>query len=732
MNTYADLEISLRAKASSTEEPVYAVDMRLSLPDTDTDERPMPGGDATVTLVEDLRHPKTTNWKKYGADLRDAFFRGSIATGFAEARKRAQSKNAILRVRFYIEPKAMELHNVHWETILDPDPRQLATPLFAGRDPVFSRYLISRDFREVRSRPRSGLLKALIVVANPTGADASIFTPIDVAKETELAREAMRGLVADPKVLEGHATIDAIVRELENGYDVLYLVAHGRLKAEQDKAPEATVFLQNATGGLAPTRGAEIVQLMEDLRERPRLVVLASCQSSGNGEAVQTAEEFKASFSNSLGPMLAESGIPAVLAMRGNVSIPTANRFMQRFFEELASESASGEVDRAVAVARMEVKQRSDFWMPVLYMRLRSGRVWYTPGFTQGDFDWNTLCERIVLGEFVPVIGPDLPAEIEGSQRQIAADLARENGFPLAPWDSADLAKVAQYLFIRTGEDNVRDKVRGLRAANARANFSVSGGTPARDLLPQIVGSLLEDPESSYAVLASLEEASVYVTATPDSLLEIALSQKKRDPVELFCRWRDPRDRAQSGASLAEDTDGEPDPKNPTLFYAFGKSRKETQHTWVLTEDDFFDYLIRSSRYQLWPGSVKFKMCNSVLMFLGFSLEDWKFRVLLRMILQMEGAGLLGGKSHVGVQVNPDESTMADVIRAKRYMESYLAGRGTMPGAIRDNNANDKRTPPKVDIYWGTAQDFLKDLNRELTKFRIANPHVKAGSDDDV
>lgn len=736
MNTYADLEISIRTKPSSANANDYSVDMRLSLPDSDTDERPMPEGDAVVTLDESKLRETQPNWQKYGAMLRDAFFQGNVARGFEESRRRANTRNAILRVRLYIEPKAIELHNIHWETILDPDPSKLAAPLFAGRDPVLSRYLISRDFREVRSRPRSGLLKALIVVSNPSGIDPKILTPINVPAEIELVRESMKGLLSDPKVLDGPATLDNIIRELENGYDILYLMAHGRLVVSEGKPPESVLFLENASGGSAPARGVEFVQLLEDLRERPRLIVLASCQSSADGLAEQTAEQFKASFANALGPMLAESGIPAVVAMRGNVSVRTANLFMQRFFEELGSESASGEIDRAVSIARSRAagdkEGKADFWMPVLYMRLRSGRVWYTPGFNQGDFDWRTLCERVTKGDFVPIIGPDIPAEIEGSQGQIATELARESGFPLAPWDSSDLAKVAQYLFIRSGEDNVRDKVRSLRVANARNSFGIDAATPSRDLFPQIIATLLKDPDSAYSVLAGLSEASVYVSATPDSLLEIALTQRDRAPVELFCKWRDPRDGAQSGASLAEDTDGEPSRKTPTLFYAFGKSRKENQHTWVLTQDDFFDYLIRSSRYQLWPGSVKHKMCNSVLMFLGFSLDDWKFRVLLRMILQMEGAGLLGGKSHVGVQVNPDEATLADVIRAKRYMESYFAGRGTMPGAVRGDDRDSRKPPPKVDIYWGTAQDFLKDLNRELAIFRAANPNRQNASDDDA
>ena len=75
---------------------------------------------------------------------------------------------------------------------------------------------------------------------------------------------------------------------------------------------------------------------------------------------------------------LAEAGVPAVIAMQGNVTMRTIADFMPVFFKELQRD---GQIDRAVVAARGTVRERPDFWMPVLFMRLKSGRIWYVPGF---------------------------------------------------------------------------------------------------------------------------------------------------------------------------------------------------------------------------------------------------------------------------------------------------------------------------------------------------------------
>ena len=66
--------------------------------------------------------------------------------------------------------------------------------------------------------------------------------------------------------------------------------------------------------------------------------------------------------------------------MQGNVTMQTVDQFMPVFFQELQRD---GQLDRAIAVARGAVRERPDWWMPVLYMRLKSGRIWYAPGFAE-------------------------------------------------------------------------------------------------------------------------------------------------------------------------------------------------------------------------------------------------------------------------------------------------------------------------------------------------------------
>ena len=57
--------------------------------------------------------------------------------------------------------------------------------------------------------------------------------------------------------------------------------------------------------------------------------------------------------------------------------------------------------------------------------------------------------------------------------------------------------------------------------------------------------------------------------------------------------------------------------------------------------------------------------------------------------------------------MNPDESSLADVERARKYLESYFG---------RDRGAGLGRGEPGIDIYWGTASDFLNELRAQLEK----------------
>jgi SIR2-like domain len=136
----------------------------------------------------------------------------------------------------------------------------------------------------------------------------------------------------------------------------------------------------------------------------------------------------------------------------------------------------------------------------------------------------------------------------------------------------------------------------------------------------------------------------------------------------------------------------------------------------VLTEDDFFDYLIATSRLDLLLPTLVGRLMQSALLFLGFRLDDWRFRVLFRMIIIRQGTETMKELSHVGVQVNPDEQSFADVERARKYMEGYFQG---------------GRSAPQISIYWGSSSDFLRQLRQHLSESKPDEPPPPPEKDSD-
>ena len=198
----------------------------------------------------------------------------------------------------------------------------------------------------------------------------------------------------------GNATLKQLVHQLREGCDVLYLVCHGALCRTGPGSRDAVLYLEDDEGNIADVPGALLAESLKAVAEQPRLVVLASCQSAG-GESLGDGGSLSA-----FGPLLAAAGIPAVVAMQGDVTMTTVKQFMPTFFEELQRD---GVIDRAMAVARGKVRDRDDRWAPVLFMRLESGRLWYEQGPSDPTFPkWNALLRNIARGECTAVLGPGM------------------------------------------------------------------------------------------------------------------------------------------------------------------------------------------------------------------------------------------------------------------------------------------------------------------------------------
>ncbi|WNG60068.1 CHAT domain-containing protein [Archangium gephyra] len=510
--------------------------------------------------------------------------------------------------------------------------------------------------------------------------------PVDVPGELEQIRGSLHELHVETLPSGGNATLDKVVSRLHDGHDILYLVCHGVLVKG-----EPWLWLEDPAGNSARVSGSAFIQRMKELSTRPRLVVLVSCQSAGSGD--QTCADDGGVLS-ALGPRLAEAGVPAVLAMQGNITMQTAARFMSTFFTELQRD---GQIDRAVTVARGAVRDRPDWWMPVLFMRLKSGRIWYVPGFggdPKGFQKWPALLEFIREKHCTPILGSGLVEPLLGSSRDIARNWAETYHFPMAPYESEDLAQVAQFLAVNQARSFPRSRLdyhicRELMARYRELLSDVVEDSGVEELISR-AGELLRrnSPAEPHRVLARLP-CPIYITTTFDSLLADALREAGKSPRVEFCRWKS---ELESYPLLQdEEPRYRPDPKNPLVYHLFG--RHEIPESLVLTQDDHLDFLIGYTRNRdLVPEAVRRALTMSALLFIGFQLDALDFRVLFRSIISHEGGSRLRDFAHVAAQVDPEEGRILEPEGARRYLESYFL-----------KNA-------EISIYWGDTSDFMAEL----------------------
>jgi hypothetical protein len=597
-------------------------------------------------------------------------------------------------MRLFVGPSAPELHGLRWETLRDPEDD---TYLLLGEQVLFSRYLSSLDWGPVRVRSKADL-RALVVIANPTNLDR--YRPggrpldgLDVEAELARACSGLGTLAVSSLASGGSATLNNLVDHLRGAagdgpYDVLYLVCHGALING-----EPNLWLEDEAGQAAVVAGSELVVRLSEMREKPRLVVLSSCQSAGRGDASRSSDE---GVLAALGPRLAEAGVAAVVAMQGSITVQTAAEFVTVLFRELEQD---GQIDRAVAVARGAVRHYDDWWMPVLFMRLKSGRLWYTAGFGEERTleKWPDLLRNIHRGRCTPILGPALSEALVGSRREIAQNWADTYQFPMAPHDREDLPQVAQYLAVNQSDVFVRDELGEYLRVEIQRRF-------ADDLPADMQGASLEDlvraagawrraqdPSEPHQVLAGLP-FRIFITTEPSSLLEDALVAAGKEPQAEICRWNERVERLPS--TYDDDPAYWPTAQRPLVYHLFG--RISHPDSLVLTEDDYFDYLIGlTSNTDLVPIAVGQALSNTALLFLGFRMDDWNFRVLYRSIMSKEGRFLRRRYAHVAVQIDPEEGRILEPQRARRYLESYFQD-------------------ADISIYWGSVADFVRELRQRV------------------
>lgn len=354
------LAIQLRPDGPSS----YAVEMQL-LPAHGAPAQLLARSRPSVGLPLAALLAESADPAAYGRRLSAALFADPAAReALGVARAQAAADGLPLHLSLDLSACGPAVHDLWWETLQDPEPGRVGLAL-SERLP-FSRFLASDAPAPPRVRPDPARL-AVVAVASPDDlADAGL-APIYASAELARARAALSPLrVAGLGRPEGPpCTAGRLLAALRDGPDILCLICHGSVVDG-----EAHLWLESEGGRAAPIAARELAAQLDALpySAQPALVVLAACASGGAGDGAPPAI--------TAGPLIAGNGVTAVVAVNGGLTLATNSAFLEAMLREALRD---GQIDRAVAAARGAVRERPDWWAPVLWLRLPHGRLWAAP-----------------------------------------------------------------------------------------------------------------------------------------------------------------------------------------------------------------------------------------------------------------------------------------------------------------------------------------------------------------
>lgn len=117
----------------------------------------------------------------------------------------------------------------------------------------------------------------------------------------------------------------------------------------------------------------------------------------------------------------------------------------------------------------------------------------------------------------------------------------------------------------------------------------------------------------------------------------------------------------------------------------------------VLTETDYLDFMIRlhETDHPILPPEIIIALTTNALLFVGYTLADWNFRVLFRSLFSS-----LSSMSNLIIAVQLRPKDVQNEKNAVRYLGKYF-------GNILAKSSN-----LKVRVYWGEIQEFTKELRK--------------------
>lgn len=293
---------------------------------------------------------------------------------------------------------------------------------------------------------------------------------------------------------------------------------------------------------------------------------------------------------------------------------------------------------------------------------------------TLEEKDWELLLGRIKDKECTPFLGAGTCFDVLPLGSKIANEWAQKWHYPLIE-SCDDLARVSQFLAIEYDPVFPKEEIRNLLKDVSPPNF--------------------KEKNEPHGLLADLK-LPIYMTTNYDDFMFQALKDRYSDPKLELCRWNTYLKKNQK--SLFDSVSGfDPTPANPLVFHLHGHYL--TPLSMVLTEDDYLDFLVGISEDKdLLPSRILEAWAGTSLLFLGYRLADWDFRVLFRSIVSYLERSI--GRAHISVQLVPGEDriTKKQKQKAQEYLNNYF-------------------NELKIKVFWGTCREFADELRTRWEAF---------------
>jgi hypothetical protein len=291
--------------------------------------------------------------KKFGQSLFSSLFSGEIGILYQRALGQVYADdNAGVRIRLRIEPP--DLAALPWEYLYEPSRDCF---LATSSETLLTRYIeLSKPIRDLQTALP---IRILVVIPEVSG--------LDVEPEKRTIIQALSGLqeAVEIRVLEGNVTSAKISDELVlKQFHILHFIGHGGFDNDQG----CLVLNSEQEGTNDFITAKEFAFNFQDYPSM-KLVVLNSCSGAQSSAHVLTGVAHE----------LVSMGVPAVIAMRQEITDEAAKIFARDFYFKLCRGYERGRVDIAVSHARRrliaELADSDEFTNPVLFMRSPQGVI---------------------------------------------------------------------------------------------------------------------------------------------------------------------------------------------------------------------------------------------------------------------------------------------------------------------------------------------------------------------